>query len=162
MEEFHPLVRTIVNLLQEKSMWFEAFQHQEVKTSEEAAHVREGYSLSQGAKALIVRIKKEGKETFVQLVIPGSARIDSKKVKEFLKTKDLRFATPEEITSLTNGVQIGGIPPFGNLFNLSVYVDPSVVAHGKIVFNAGDRRFSIGMFAKDYLTLVQPQVVQLV
>ncbi len=63
---------------------------------------------------------------FVMLVFPADQKFNSKKVLESLNIKNIRFATEEEVGELTSGVQIGGVPPFGNLFNLPVYADPSL------------------------------------
>lgn len=158
----HPLTDKIQKLLQESHCWFETFTHKPVRTSEEAANVRAGYSLQQGAKALIVKTKQaNGQEQFAMLVLPGDLRLDNKKVKSVLSAKDTRFATPEEISSLTEGVVPGGVPPFGNLFGIKVIVDPKLFDNEKIVFNAGDRGFSIAMKASDYQRLVAPQIVSL-
>jgi len=52
------VVSKIVELLESGGYWFETFEHEPVRTSEEAAGVRTGYSQAQGAKAMIVRVKK--------------------------------------------------------------------------------------------------------
>lgn len=159
MVDYHPVVKQITDLLMSHSLWFETFTHEPVTTSEEAAKTRPGYTLEQGAKALIVKLEKRSKETeFCMLVLPAHLKLDSKKVKKALDVKNIRFASEEEILTLTHGVQRGAIPPFGNLFGIKVYVDPLLFANEKIVFNAGDRRFSVAMKSQDFKTLV-PQVL---
>lgn len=156
--EYHGVVKQIIDLLTEHALWFETFTHYPVMTSEEAAKTRPGYALSQGAKAIIVKIEKRNKETeFCMLVLPAHLKLDSKKVKHALDIKSLRFASEEEIGIVTRGVQRGAIPPFGTLFGIKVYVDPSLFSNEKIVFNAGDRRFSIAMKSIDYATVVKSE-----
>jgi Ala-tRNA(Pro) deacylase len=158
---YHIVTEKITDLLRENKIWFETFEHEPVKTSEEAAKVRHGYSLHQGAKALILRIKKSASEKeFIQVVIPGDSKIDSNKLKKYLSIKDLRFATPEEVAEITDGVEVGGVPPFGTLFGLKVYVDKTVLENEKIIFNAGDRCFSVGMRSDNYAQLIQPEIVE--
>lgn len=160
---FHPVVSQILNLLKHHAVWFEAFEHAPVVTSEEAANIRHGYSISQGAKALIVRVKrKEKNDEFVMIVLPGDERFNSKKVKTLLTAKDVSFATPEEVARITGGVQVGGVPPFGNLFDLHVYADMNVFTNEKIIFNAGDRRYSIAIESESYKKIVNPEVVEIV
>ncbi|GIK83989.1 MAG: deacylase [Patescibacteria group bacterium] len=162
LEVYHPTVQAIVALLEKNNIRFETFEHEPVRTSEEAAQVRTGYSLQQGAKALILRIKMPGNQNhFAQFVVPGDKKVNSKVVTQLLGAKNIRFAHPEEIAEITQGIEIGGIPPFGNLFGLSVYVDTSLLKQEKIIFNAGDRSFSIGMKLKDYLDVVKPIVITL-
>ncbi len=155
--DYHPVVGRITTLLSERGVWYETFEHEAVRTSEEAAAVRTGYTLTQGAKALIVRVRhKERGKHFAMFVLPGSARFVEAAVREEFGFSDVRFATETEVAELTGGVLPGGVPPFGNLFGLPVYVDESLLVHEKIIFNAGDRSFSVGMLARDFATLVAP------
>ena len=128
MDEYHPVVTRITTLLTEHNVPFQAFEHEAVRTSEEAAATRPEYTISQGAKALIVRIKKKGvpkdqEKQFVQVVVPGDVKFNPKKLCDVTNSKDVRFATEEEVAEITGGVQPGGVPPFGILFGLRVYVD---------------------------------------
>lgn len=159
---YHKTVVLIESLLQEKGISYKKFEHEEVRTSEEAAQVRPEYTLAQGAKALIVRVKKDGKKSFAQLVVPGNAKFDSKKAREVLGANDIRFATEEEVSTITDGIKPGGVPPFGNLWNLPVYCDQSLLSQNEIIFNAGDRSVSIALTAEDYQSVVTPYVVELV
>ena len=158
----HPIHQQITDILSENNCWFEEFEHAAVRTSEEAAKTRPGYTLQQGAKAIIVRAKipNEGKK-FVMLVMPADQKFDSNKVKQVLRAKDIRFATEDEVEEITKGVRPGGVPPFGNLFGLEVISDKSLYSNEKIVFNAG-RTSSIGMKSADYKQLAQPQVAEIV
>lgn len=164
LDRYHTTVRKIVTLLQEQKCEFKIFEHEAVRTSEEAAQARPEYTISQGAKALIVRVKmkKVPKKKFVQIVVPGDARFDTKKAREVLRAKDIRFATEEEVAEITDGVQPGGVPPFGNLFGIPVYIDTSLLEHTEIIFNAGDRRLSIALKIEDYMRVVAPTVASLV
>ena len=158
--QFHDVVSRIVALLNANSCWHETFQHEAVRTSEEAAKTRPGYTLHQGAKAMIVRIKNP-QPKFVMLVLPADLRFDNAKVKSFLRAKDLRFASEAEVGELTGGVQPGAVPPFGNLFGLEVVADPGLFENEKIAFNAGDRCFSVAMKSEDYKRLVAPQITSI-
>ena len=157
---YHPVDNQILQLIKTNNFWHETFEHEPVLTSEEAAKVRTGYTLEQGAKALIVKID-ESKDTFVMFVLPGDLKLDSKKIRQNLGIKKFRFATEEELGQVTNGVERGGVPPFGNLFNLKTYAHKRLFEIEKIIFNAGDRRFSIAMNSKDYLTIVKPEIVKI-
>ncbi len=157
----HPIAQEIIDELHQHDCWVENFEHEPVRTSEQAAELRPGYSLAQGAKAIIIRAKipVEGKR-FVMLVMPGDRKFDSAKVKLALGSKDIRFATEEEVGEITGGVKPGGVPPFGNLFGLMVVCDPSLFENEKIIFNAG-RNISIAMRSTDYRNLVQPSVKEI-
>jgi Ala-tRNA(Pro) deacylase len=160
--DYHKVASQIIELLKKNNVWFESFEHTPVRTSEEAAKIRTGYILHQGAKAIIVRVKVTNtNKKFAMLVVPGDLRFDNDKVKKVFNAKDIRFATEEEVATLTNGVQPGGVPPFGNLFGLEVLADPLLFENEKIIFNAGDKRLSVGIKSVDYRSLVNPRVVSI-
>lgn len=156
------IVGKIITLLTDRGCQFKTFEHEDVRTSEEAANTRPGYTLGQGAKAMIVRAKGTEGKRFVMLVFPADRKFDNAKVKQTLMAKDLRFATELEVADLTGGVLPGAVPPFGNLFNLEVIADPSLFLNNEIVFNAGDRGFSIAMKSIDYQEIVKPEVVAII
>ncbi len=160
--DYHPVTRRITELLAAEGCAFETFEHEPVRTSEEAARTRPGYELRQGAKAIIVGYKaREPERKFAMLVLPADLKFDKDKVKALFGAKDLRFATEAEVAALTGGVQVGGVPPFGNLFGLEVIADPRLFENERIVFNAGDRRFSVAMRAQDYRRLAQPRLASI-
>ncbi len=160
IEKYHPVVGKIKALLDKNNCWYESFEHQAVRTSEEAAEIRTGYSIKQGAKALI--LYSNDLEEFLMLVLPADQRFDNNLVRNILGVSHLRFATPEEVKEVTGGVLVGGVPPFGNLFDLKVIADPSLLKNEKIIFNAGDRRYSIAIKSSDYQKLVNPQIAKII
>ena len=159
----HDIFHQILKVVQDAGVWHESFEHETtVRTSEEAAALRPEYTLAEGAKALIVRVKipHVGKK-FVQAVVPGDKKFDSKKLKQAAGANDLRFATEAEVAELTGGIQPGGVPPFGNLFGIDVYADTGVFTNDRIIFNAG-RDASIAIKSQDYKQLVNPVVANIV
>jgi len=140
------------HFLDEKSVSYEFKEHEEVRTSEEAAKAR-GEDIRIGAKAMILKCD----EKFVILVLSAAKKIDSKAVKRLLSCESLRFATPDEVTQLT-GCLPGGVPPFGNIFELELVVDKSVTENDFMAFNAGERTKSLKLRTEDYLRLLKPRI----
>ena len=144
----------IKQLLDENNIEYEFKEHQPVRTSEEAAAVR-GDDIKIGAKALIMKAN----DRFVLCVLSAAKKLNSKKLKKILKTKNLRFATPEEVLQKT-GCQPGGVPPFANIFDLELLVDKSITENEFMAFNAGERTKSLRMKTKDYLNLLNPEIAE--
>jgi len=140
-------------LLRLRGVPFAVLRHEPVFTSEEAARVR-GTPLASGAKALVM---KAG-ERFVMLVFPADRKLDSKKVRNALRVRELRFASKEELLALT-GLAPGSVPPFGSLFGLPTYVDPSLGENASINFNAGEHTVSVQMRYVDYVKAECPAEV---
>ena len=157
IDDLHEVTRSIIAWLDAEGCWYESFRHRPVRTSEEAAQARPGYGLHQGAKAIILRVKRSKRDKFfVMLVFPADRKFDSKRVKAFFKARDIRFASQDEVNALTGGVQPGGVPPFGGLFELPLYAAPELFDEECIVFNAGDRRFSLALRSADFRRLARP------
>lgn len=155
---YHPVVHTIVTILTQAGVRFSRFDHEPVRTSLEAHQVRPGFRLEQGAKALILKLyPKQGEPYFAQCVIPAHLQLDARSVCRELDLKRLRFATQGESDQITNGIEFGGIPPFGNLFNIPVYADQAILTCKIIIFNAGDRRVSIALESADWVHIVHPK-----
>ena len=146
----NPVFEKIKKLLDEKGIHYEAVEHKAVYTSEEAAKVR-GTLLKQGAKALIMFADKKP----VMLVLPADLKVDTKKFKSDYKIRDLRMATAQEVKKVTS-VEIGAVPPFGNIFEITLYVDSKLGENETVSFNAGLHTKSIKMKYKDFEKATQP------
>ena len=153
----HPVVSSIRSLLDEHAVPYTFIEHEAGITSEEMMLIRKDYSLSEGAKALIL-LTDIG---FVQVVVPGDKKFKNSKLRKVIRTKNIRFATLEELATITNGILPGAIPPFGTLFNLTVYADKKLFVNDHIVFNCGERTASISMQSDDYKNVIRPVIVDI-
>ncbi len=57
--------------------------------------------------------------SFYLAVMSASRRFSSNKFKKIINSKNIRFASPEEVLSVT-GCLSGAVPPFGSMFNEKV------------------------------------------
>jgi prolyl-tRNA editing enzyme YbaK/EbsC (Cys-tRNA(Pro) deacylase) len=142
-----PVTDRLERWLRESGVEFRIFEHEPVRTSEEAARVR-GTPLEQGAKALVIRAD----DRYVHLVLPAHLKADNATLRTLLGTRQLRFASADELRELTACVP-GAVPPFGNLFDLRVLIDEALTANETIAFNAGSNAVSITMRADDFVRL---------
>lgn len=150
MQETSPIFEKIIQLLKENEIEYELIEHEPVFTSEQAAKVR-GSSLEMGAKAMIFA----GDKTPLLIVVPGDKKINTKTFKKAYKIRDLRICSPEEVKEIT-GLEIGAVPPFGNVIGMPTYVDENLGEKEKIIFNAGSHTKSIKMNPSDYVKLCKP------
>ncbi len=142
----------IKEFLDSKNIKYKVMEHEPTPTSEIAAKVR-GTSLDQAAKALVFR--SEGK--FLMCVVPGNSKVEFKKVKHIIKSDSLSLADRHEVEEITETLP-GGVPPFGNLFDIPIYLDKKLFDNQEIVFNAGKQTVSIMMKLDDYIHAVRPIV----
>jgi prolyl-tRNA editing enzyme YbaK/EbsC (Cys-tRNA(Pro) deacylase) len=163
MDTYHPVVQRICDRFAQSGVPYEFIEHEPVHTSEEAETARPGYTLEQGAKAIIVRVKPRGggEKYFQMLALAGGDRFDTRAAKEALGASDLRFATDEEVAEVTDGVQPGGIPPLGSLFSLHTTADERIFQQQTVIFNAGDRRVSVSVAAESLKAVEEPSVAHI-
>lgn len=140
----------IIELLGKNHIQYQSLEHEPTKTCADAARIR-GTTPQQGAKALVCMADKKP----IMIVLPCSRKLDVKQFKRVFMVKDLRFATPDEVTQLT-GLEIGSIPPLGSLFNLHTHLDLALASQKQIAFNAGDISRSVIMDYADYTRLENP------
>ena len=126
--------------------------HEPVRTSKEAARIR-GTDISTGAKAMVVKANN----TYCLCVLPADKKLDWKKVEAVLGVKNARLATIDEAQSVTK-VQVGGVPPLGNVMGLPTYFDESLLNIERVNFNAGLKTHSVSMLTKDLVKLVVPTI----
>jgi Ala-tRNA(Pro) deacylase len=155
----------ICQLFEEKQITYMVLDHPECRTSAESAAARAeaGAPGAIGAKALLCKMEYgNGNIEFNVLVIPGTARLNSRALKtHFADLKRFRFATPEEMLQLCNVVP-GCMPPFAKtIFSNTerLFVDESLLNFKLIGFNAASLERSIVIQCQDYLRAAMPSAI---
>src|SRR5215510_3856295 len=142
--------QAIASLLAREQVEYRSVHHAPTFTSEESAHAR-GEEIRVGGKAIVM---KEGEE-FHLFFLSAALKVDATALKQHFGVKKIRFATPEELLTLT-GLVPGSIPPFGRpILPFDLFVDPSILDNVKIAFNAGALTELIIMPVTDYIRVAQ-------
>jgi Ala-tRNA(Pro) deacylase len=76
-------------------------------------------------------------DRLVMLVLPASYRIDLMQVGAAIGAWSVYFAGEGELAATFPDCEVGAMPPFGNLYNLPVYVDRSLAEDETIMIQAG-------------------------
>lgn len=120
----------------------------------ESAHVK-GRDF---AKTVIVKI--DGMMAMV--VLPANRRLVLHDLREMLANDHVRLATEAEFKGAFPDCELGAMPPFGNLYDMPVYVAESLCEETEIAFNAGTHTEVIKMSYEDFDQLVKPTVLDFV
>jgi Ala-tRNA(Pro) deacylase len=152
-----PLLRRLKEMLDGAKVSYEVHSHLQAFTAQETAASQH---LSGKDMAKVVMLKVDG--SLAMAVIPASRMISLNAVKASLGSKEVQLATEDEFASSFPECEIGAMPPFGNLFGLPVYVDPTLEEDETIFFNAGNHQQTVKMRYQDFARIVQPRVVRLV
>lgn len=151
-----PILKRLKELLDQAKISYEVFEHPQAFTAQGVA-VSQHIPSQEMAKVVI--LKADGSP--VMAVVPGSRMISLAKVKTALGAKAVVLAEETEFASLFPECELGGMPPFGNLFGLPVYVDVSLEQDEAIFCNAGNHRQTVKLRYRDFKNLVKPVVVSL-
>jgi Ala-tRNA(Pro) deacylase len=142
----------IIAFLEDEHVAYECMEHEHVHSSQDAAKVR-GTKLEEAAKALVLQV---GSGKFIMCVVAGHRKLDLKVIKQLLEEKNVSLAHPDVVLRET-GCPIGTVPPFGNLFNLPLYVDAELLTREHIVFSAASHNHSVRMKSDDWLRITGAQ-----
>ncbi len=125
-----------------------AFTAQEVA---ESAHVS-GRTL---AKTVIVNLDGE----LAMAVLPANRKIIIQDLHDVTGAEQVRFATEREFKMRFPDCETGSMPPFGNLYEMEVFVAPSLSEDEMITFTAGTHTDVVQMKYADFERLVHPTVL---
>jgi Ala-tRNA(Pro) deacylase len=144
--------KKLKKFLDEKKVKYISIQHSSAYTAQEiaaSAHIP-GKDI---AKTVIIKI--DGK--IAMAVLPASFKVSFDHLKDALGVGDVRLAYEQEFMDKFPDCEIGAMPPFGNIYNMEVYVAEVLSENKKIAFNACTHTELIQMQFKDFEELVKPK-----
>jgi len=146
-------IEKLKTFLDESGVKYAQVTHSPAYTAQEiaaAAHIP-GKEL---AKTVMVKLD----EKMGMAVLPASYRVDLKKLKKLAKAKKVELATEEEFREHFPQSEVGAMPPFGNLYEMPVFVAQPLPEDEQIAFNAGSHSELLQMAYADFERLVKPNV----
>lgn len=108
------------------------------------------------AKAVIVKLDGD----LAMAVLPASYQVDLEELRRKTGVRTAELATEREFKQHFSDCETGAMPPFGNLYDIPVYVDETLTEDREIAFNAGSHYELIKMKYADFEQLVKPEVMQ--
>ncbi len=107
------------------------------------------------AKTVIVRLD----DRLAMMVLPARYHVDFTRLSHALNLGDVYLASEEDFRDAFPECELGAMPPFGNLYEMEVYVSEGLSEDEEIFFNAGTHTELIKMRYADFERLVQPTVL---
>ena len=109
--------------------------------------------------AKTVMVKLDGELAMAVLRAPDFVSLEALKLETGAGRVEL--ATEAEFRELFPSCEVGAMPPFGNLWDLDVFVDERLAEDEEIAFNAGSHTELVRMAYADFERLVEPRVFHL-
>lgn len=138
------------NFLDQNNIKYEVHEHKKVYTAFNEAETQH-LKVKEVAKVVLVKTEKN----YVLVVVPAGKHVDFTKVKKALKAKKVSMARENDIAKILKS-KIGLIHPFGNIYNLPVVCDNSLLKQRKLIASAGSYTESLTVSVKDFIKLAQP------
>jgi len=123
-----------------------------------ALDVAESAHFSGNKLAKTVMVKMDGK--MAMAVLPAPHKIDFELLKAICAAEQVELATEDEFTDLFPNCAVGTMPPFGNLYNMQVYLAEPLTENDEIAFAAGSHSELLKLSYRDFARLVKPAIVQ--
>ena len=148
-------VKQLKEFLDRNNVKYVSITHSTAYTAQEIAALThtKGRDL---AKTVIVKLD----DTLAMAVLPASYQVALEELKQGTKTTSAALATEAQFRARFTGCETGAMPPFGNLYDMPVFVDESLTKDKEIAFNAGSHNELIRMAYADFERLVQPTVLK--
>jgi Ala-tRNA(Pro) deacylase len=117
-----------------------------------------GHPVACAAKCMVVMVKL-GKRTskYFLAVVSGDARVDMQALKTMAGGTYVAFASTDKAEALAGSVS-GTILPLSFHPDLQLVVDPGLLKHPEIFFNAGRLDRSLALNTQDYLRITDPRI----
>ena len=150
----------LIALLDQQGVAYRLIDHAPEGRTELVSAMR-GNKLEQAAKCIILMVKLGKKVTsYVLAVVPGDARVDLQAVKVLMRGTYVVFASTDIAEQLAGSVA-GTILPFSFRPELEVIVDPSLLEHDEIYFNAARLDRSMVLKTSDYVKIARPRLFRI-
>lgn len=107
------------------------------------------------AKTVVVKI--DGKMALA--VVPASYSVDFDMLQGAIGAKKVELARESEFKGQFPDCELGAMPPFGNLYDMEVFVARSLAEDEDIAFNACSHHELIKLPYREFERLAQPHVI---
>jgi Ala-tRNA(Pro) deacylase len=106
--------------------------------------------------AKTVLVKLDGK--MAMAVLPASYQINLERLADASGARRAELASEDEFGGLFPECELGAMPPFGNLYDMPVFVARGLAEDEEIAFNAGSHSELIRMRYSDFEKLAEPKI----
>ena len=145
----------LLEYLDENGIDFDFLEHPQVYGAEDVARAV-GFPRRAFAKTVLVKL--DG--LMATAVVPASFKINFNLLRDASGADTISLALEEEFAARFPDCELGAMPPFGNLYDMMVYVDSHLSVVDIITFNAGTHTETITMAFTDFERLATPRMAQ--
>ena len=108
------------------------------------------------AKTVMVKID----DKMAMAVLPASYKVSFDLLKKAAGASKIELAHEQEFRDMFPELEVGAMPPFGNLYGMEVFVDESLSEDDEIAFNDGSHTELMKLSYRDFERLVKPKAAR--
>ena len=146
-------IKQLEEFLERNDVQFTSISHSQAFTAQEIAAAAR---LPGKELAKTVMVKLDG--TLAMAVLPAPDHVSVSRLREITGASEVEVASEEDFVGRFPGCEAGAMPPFGNLWDLDVFVDQRLREDEEIAFNAGSHTELVKLAYADFERLVNPVV----
>jgi Ala-tRNA(Pro) deacylase len=148
----------VTKVLDEAGVEYELLSHPHTETAAAEAEAL-GVDPGEVGKTLVLSVPDGN----VRAVLPGSARLDVRKVRDVLGVtgKRVHLLSEEALTRDYKEFELGAVPPLGGKSRDRVLVDTRLAERDSIVVEAGSHDESVRITTADLIRLTEAQVADI-
>ncbi|CBL43811.1 conserved hypothetical protein, YbaK/prolyl-tRNA synthetase associated region [gamma proteobacterium HdN1] len=147
------LIRSINEYFEKNAVRYHACIHPYAVTAPEVAEVTH-ISGQHLAKTVVLNADHQ----MVMAVLPADRQVDLAALRSALGATKLELAKEEDFAGLFPDCDPGGIPPFGNLYDMQVVLEQSLADQAWLAFSAGSHTVVVKMDVAEFIQLANPLV----
>ncbi|MBU8870955.1 MAG: YbaK/EbsC family protein [Gemmatimonadales bacterium] len=145
----------LLEFLDENEVTYDLNEHAKAFAARETA-IKAGVPIRLFAKTVLVRL--DG--LMAMAVVPSDHKINFNLLRQAAEASTISLALENEFEERFPDCDLGAMPPFGNLYDMKVYLDSHLAVVDIITFNAGTHTETITMAFADFERLAMPQLAQ--
>ncbi len=145
--------KTLKDYLESHHVKYLSIHHSPAFTAQEvaaAAHI----SGRIFAKTVIVKMG----DKLAMVVLPANEHINFMSLKATTGQNKIDLATEMDFKSRFPECEVGAMPPFGELYGMSVYISSDLALCDQIIFNAGSHSELLQLSYADFERLAKPKI----
>ena len=146
-------INTLTRFLDDNKVAYVTIRHSPAYTAQKiaaAAHIP-GREV-----AKTVMVKMDGK--MAMAVLRATDQVDLDLLRGAANAKSVTLATEDDFRDAFQGVELGAMPPFGNLYGMRVFADEALTRDEQIAFNAGSHTELLQLDYAEFERLAEPTI----
>jgi Ala-tRNA(Pro) deacylase len=146
--------RRLHEFLDDAGVAYEVTEHEEAYAAHEVAqseHVT-GWDV---AKPVMLVVGGD----LAMCVVPAPVDVDLDRARDRFGGSEVRLAEESEFADAFPDSELGAHPPFGNLYDIPVFLDETMRARERMICRDGSHTETVTVATADFVRLVDPEIV---